>query len=319
MDDKVFLIADIGGTNARFAVADRDGAEIISHAYKVREYPTLPSALRDFCNNFATGFSYAAAGFAVAGPVVEEVVRFTNSDWVCDPEELSKILLTKNIFVLNDFEAVALAIGRLNKSDMIPIQVGNLSVRHPMVVMGPGTGLGVAALAPTAEGGLKAYTTEAGHIRFAPANEHERKIIRLLTRTYNLVSAENLLSGPGLVNLYRANCIMASHEFVRLSPAEIVEKARDGDALARQVLDDFAALFGSFASQMALSWNALGGVYLTGGVMQKIGDLFDTDRFLERFNTNPRMADLLARIPIMRIRTEIPAFAGLLTVLKRGQ
>jgi glucokinase len=188
-----------------------------------------------------------------------------------------------------------------------------VSPTHPMVVMGPGTGLGAAALVPY-EGGFKAVPTETAHTRYAPANTNESEMIKIIGREHLFVSAEHLISGPGLVNIYKALCLMADQLeklSTKIEPVDVVDRARVGDKIAKQTLQEFAAIFGSFASQMALSYNALGGVYLAGGVLQKIGQDFDDVRFLNRFATNPKMASLLSRIQVTRVNADIPAFRGL--------
>lgn len=311
------ILADIGGTNARFAVLHDDGTIHKVHIYSVRETPTLLKALVDYREAHCQAYTISALALAIAGPVLGDVVPLTNSDWVCDRHEIQRVFSTERVFVLNDFEAVAVAITDLCSTDIQTIQIGEKSSRHPMVIMGPGTGLGVAALKPIlATGGFEAITTEAGHIRYSPANDRERNIVRFLARRLNFVRAEDILSGPGLVNLYEANCHLVSETPENYAPADVVLKAREGNNLCRQVLDDFAAILGSFASQLALSYNALGGVYLTGGVLEKMGEAFDQKRFLERFATNPTMARLLDRVPVTRVMSEIPAFSGLRTIIK---
>jgi glucokinase len=186
-----------------------------------------------------------------------------------------------------------------------------------MIIMGPGTGLGTAALIPAGDH-YTPISTEAGHIRFAPANQDEwEHIASVLSRFYPFVSFEHLLSGPGLVNLYHARCISSGASYKPCQPADVVNQARGGDAICKQALSDFAAILGGFASHMALAYNALGGVYLTGGVLQKMGGDFDVSRFLKRFATNPKMADMLGQIPIKRVYADIPAFAGLQVLLRQ--
>jgi len=312
------ILADIGGTNARFAILEETGEIGHVQIYAVRENPTLLGALFAFRKQHCQNHEIVALALAVAGPVLSDVVELTNSDWVCDRAEIAKAFATEHVFILNDFEAIAMAIVDLKAEDVQPIQVGEKSMIHPMLVMGPGTGMGVAALKPIPGcDEFLAVTTEAGHTRYAPANERERNIVRFLSRSLNFVSAENLVSGPGLVRLYEANCHLVSEEAVLHEPAEVVAKAMEGDNMCRQVLDDFAAIFGSFASQLALSYIALGGIYLTGGVLGKMGTSFNQRRFLERFATNPAMSKMLDRMPVLRVVADIPAFAGLRVVLRK--
>ncbi|MGB9152829.1 MAG: glucokinase [Alphaproteobacteria bacterium] len=318
----VFLLADIGGTNARLALCGSgpDTPLIATQIYQVRENPTLIGTLRHFVQHHGVGMKVVRAAIAVACPVIGDIVQLTNSDWICDKNAIIKLLGTPDVIVINDFEAVAYALNTLAPTDITVMQQGLKSSQHPMLVMGPGTGLGIAALIPY-DGGFKSVPTEAGHTRYAPANTNESEMVKIVGRELLFVSSESLISGPGLTNIYRALCTMADQLDkipTRIEPAEVVTRARAGDSLAKQTLQEFAAIFGSFASQMALSYNALGGVYLAGGVLQKIGQDFDDARFLNRFTTNPTMANLLSRIPVTRVNANIPAFNGLQWLLKQS-
>ncbi len=315
---KCSILADIGGTNARFATVNEQGVIADIKIYQVRENPTLMGALLDYRSTLSPDATIVAVALAVAGPVLGDVVPLTNCDWVCDRHEIIKEIGTQNVFILNDFEAVAVAITALPPEEKSVLQAGQFSARHPMIVMGPGTGLGVAALKPVMSGDYEPITTESGHTRYAPANEREKNLIKFLSHSLGFVSAENLVSGPGLVNLYQANCELIGEAPKPCIPADVVEWARSGDKLCAQVLDDFSAIFGSFASQIALSYNALGGVYLTGGVLEKMAGDFDQKRFLERFSTNPQMAEMLRKVPVIRVLSDIPAFAGLRVVVEKA-
>ena len=307
-----WLLADIGGTNARFAIATRSTI-LCNKIYPTRRYPDLMEALDTFLRKECEGRKPVMAALALAGPVLGDVVRLTNVDWICDKNLIKQQFKLEHIEIVNDFEAVAYALNRLASDDVSILQQGEKSPHHPMLVIGPGTGLGVAALVPH-DDGFKAVPTEGGHIRYAPANTRESQMISIIAREHQFVTAEHLISGPGLVNIYKALCDMSNkidQALEPLEPADIVAFARAGDAIAKDTLEEFAAIFGSFTSQIALSYNALGGLYMAGGVLQKIGQDFDTMRFLNRFATNPKMANLLRRIPIVRVNADIPAFMGL--------
>lgn len=320
MQKQISILADIGGTNARFAILDSEGEISQIKIYSVRENPTLLGALLSFRDTECPNCEIVSLALAIAGPITGDVSPLTNSDWVCDRREIMKVFCTDLVFILNDFEALAMALVDLDVDDTQIIQTGEKSTTHPLLIMGPGTGLGIGALKPViTTGSFEAIVTEAGHTRYAPANERERNIIRFLSRRLTYVRGEDLVSGPGLVNLYQANCHLVSEPPKPCEPADVVKWAREGDNLCRQVLDDFAAVFGSFASQVALNYISLGGLYLTGGVMEKIGEDFNFKRFLQRFATNPTMSHLLDRIPVLRVKSEIPAFAGLrVTLRERG-
>lgn len=313
-----FLLADIGGTNARFSLVPAgEGEATVTEIYQVRENPTFIDALKKFCDEKAKGHNIAAAAIAIAGPVLGETVKLTNSPWIADKKEIQKVLSTERVYLFNDFEAAALAVPGMPDEETDTLQVGEKSDTHPFLVLGPGTGLGVAAVAKTGERKIRPFATEAGHTRYAPADEREERIVAILAcELGGFVAAEHLISGPGLVRLFKANCALAEKPFAPCEPAEIVTRARRAEEVCRQTLDDFSSMLGSFASRMALSWLALGGVYLTGGVLQKLGDDFRADLFLKRFHANPAMPHLLTRMPVRRIQAEIPAFKGLRTFLK---
>ena len=303
------ILADIGGTNARFALASRDGI-VASKIYPVRNSPRLTDALQAFVAEVCGGAVVRRAALAVAGAKLDETIRPTNSDWVCDRGEIALLLgiAREQVTILNDFAAVAWALNSLKPADVTVLQAGRKSAEHPMLVMGPGTGLGMAALVPHGHG-WTAVAAEAGHTRYAPANNDERNLVDQIARKHIFVTPENLISGPGLVNIYRA--LSAEQDLQTYEPADVVARARAGEARAHEALRNFAAIFGSFASTAALHYLALGGIYLTGGVLQKIGPDFGVERFLQRFNTNPLVSDMLQRMPVLRVEAEIPAFAGL--------
>ncbi|MDD3182998.1 MAG: ROK family protein [Alphaproteobacteria bacterium] len=318
MTEKAYLIADVGGTNARFAIIPleaEDKARV--QFYKVREIPTFSEALTRFMTEYGDGIEIISAAFAIAGPVFSDRVKLTNSDWVCDKLELKTILKTQEISLFNDGEAVALAIPDLSPEQITVLQHGEKRLQHPSLILSVGTGLAAAALIIENDGTLHSLATESGHTRYAPTNEQERKIVNILANEMGDVTTEYLVSGPGLVNLYRANCHLIKTECNLSEPAEILTGARNKDALCQNVIDQFAALFGNFASQMSLSWGALGGIYLTGGVLEKLGDKFNHRLFIERMTTNPRMVHLLHQIPVFRINAEVPAFTGLSAYLQK--
>ncbi|MGB4102212.1 MAG: ROK family protein [Alphaproteobacteria bacterium] len=307
------ILADIGGTNARFALASATGITV-SKVYLVRRYPRLTDALRTFVAEACGGVTVRRAALAVAGVKLGTMIRPTNSDWVCDQDEIAKYLGLESdqVTIVNDFAAVAWALNGLKPADVTVLQAGQKSAIHPMLVMGPGTGLGMAALVPH-DRGWTAVAAEAGHTRYAPANNDERNLVDQIARKHIFVTPETLISGPGLVNIYRA--LSAVPDVQVYEPADVVARARAGEAQAHEALRNFAAIFGSFASTAALHYLALGGIYLTGGVLQKIGADFAVDRFLQRFNTNPLVSDILQRMPVLRVEVEIPAFAGLQLLL----
>ncbi len=313
----IHILGDIGGTNLRLALTDGENI-LCCQIYENRKYATLTEAVSQFLLEKCSQQKPVKAAFALAAPVLGNIVKLTNANLICDQLAIQKAFGLEQVMFVNDFAAIAYALKSLKKSDITVIQQGSPINDFPMLVMGPGTGLGISALVPY-QGGYRAVPTEAGHVRYAPANANERQIVETIAHEQIFVSNEHLISGPGLVNIYKALCLMADKaERVNLGlqPATIVERARQGEKIAKQSLHEFSAIFGSIASQFALSFAALGGIYLTGGVLNKIGPDFEEQTFLDRFNTNPDMSDLLQRIPISRVNSEIPAFNGLMLLVK---
>lgn len=314
----IFLVADIGGTNARFALLEpATGDAFASHIYQVAEHGQLRDALGLFLNSYLGAHTITAAALAIAGPVLSETVKLTNCPWVCDKREIAGLLRTNNVYLFNDFEAVALAIPSLRPHDLETLQAGGDYPHQPMVIMGPGTGLGVAGF--VMDEAPRAFATESGHIRYAPADAKEEALLATLKEEIGFISAECLLSGPGLINIYKACCRVQQKEILFDHPARLVEAAQKGDALACEVTDLFSAILGRHAATMALTWKAVGGLYLCGGVLGKLGGLFNRSLFLSAFNENPAMKQLLALVPVHRVLVDIPAFRGLYTYLSHCQ
>lgn len=317
------LLADIGGTNARFAMLSPTGQVEKITIYPVREIATLAKALQRYVNEVVGERPLGGMALAVAGPVRGHRVQLTNSDWVCDRDEVAALIRApqERVFIVNDFEAIALAIQTLSDDALHVIQKGAPDPQGPRVVMGPGTGLGICGLDVLPNGRVAARPTEAGHIAYAPANAREADLVDILSQMLGvMVTAEHLISGPGLVNLYKAVSARAGSVIDdTMTPAGVVTAAGHGDNICKMVVDDFSAMFGSYASTIALTRNATGGLYLCGGVLGKLDGLFNAKRFLKRMNTNPAMSHLLMQMPVYVVTEDIPAFAGLGCLLDFGR
>jgi glucokinase len=251
-----------------------------------------------------TGATPSEAVLAVAAAVTGPEIVLTNRDWRFRLDDLKAQFGLARIRVINDFEAQAWALPLLGPADLQHIG-GPFEVAHgPKVVLGPGTGLGVAALITTDQGRF-AVATEAGHVSFGPATTDEDAVFARLRKS-SPVSAEFVLSGPGLERLHLA--LRPGTPF--LAAAAIVAAARSGDSAALATTQLFARLLGRFAGDMALVFKAVGGVYVTGGVAQGIGDQFDVGRFREAFEAHPPYAALLARISTNLITRRQPGLLG---------
>ncbi len=291
------LLGDIGGTNARFALreAGRSSPVIV---LPVAGFPTAEAALTEALRLLKPGGEVTRTVLAVAGPVVEGRARLTNGDWVFDPADLDARLGLGEVRVVNDFIALAHALPALEAADLAPIGGGSPVKGAPLLVLGPGTGLGAAGYVP----GAGAVATEGGHITLAPSTAEQAAV---LTRIGPRVSAEEVLSGPGLERLHAA---MTGE---RLEAEAIVAAAGGGEAKARAAVAMFLDLLAGYAGDMALAWGARGGVFLGGGVLSHLAPFIDTVAFRARFEAKPPMQPYLANIPLARITHPAPAFVGL--------
>ena len=302
-----FLIADIGGTNARFALADERGfGEVTTFSTDAFDGPE--SAMRAFLG----GSVPRAAAVACAGPVEDGVVRLTNAGWLIDAARLRAELGIGDMVVINDFEAVAWALPELGEEDVAAVGRGGAEPGAPALALGAGTGLGVAAYVPCGDGAV-VVAGEGGHVTMPAFTEGESEMLSAFRRELGHVSAERLLSGDGLVRLHDWYGGGAPSR----TPAEITDAAVNGTSVvARQALNAFCAMFGTVAGDLALAFGARGGVYIAGGIVPRIGDYFAASEFRRRFEAKGRFRDYLAGIPTLIVRHPNPALAGLAGLLR---
>ena len=304
------LVADIGGTWARFAVSTGGALGPIA-AHRVADFATPLDAARQVLQGQASRPRRAA--FAVAGPLIEGRIALTNADWLFDRDELRRGLDLDAVLLLNDFEAIAYALPVLPPEALVQIGAGAPEPAAARVVMGPGTGLGVAGLLTLGDRS-QVVRSEGGHASMAAGTAAEAALLDCLRKRLGHVSAERVLSGEGLINLHRACAEMAgaSVEPAPPTPAEITERAlarRDPHAVA--ALDRFCAMLGAVAGDLALTFCAEGGVYIAGGIAPRIVDLLKASEFRARFQDKGRFAEFLGRIPTWVITEPHPALYGL--------
>ncbi|MEV0587194.1 glucokinase [Nonomuraea sp. NPDC050310] len=296
-----WLVADIGGTNARFGLVTEPGGRPEKVAVlPVAGYPTLPDAVAAYLERNAAGVRPEAACLAMAAPVEGERYHLTNAHWAGSTRDLG----IDRAYLLNDFAALAAALPYLEEEDLVPL--GGPAPGHGVkAVLGPGTGLGVGGLVPVA-GGWVGVPCEGGHVTVPVADARELEIVRVLqARGRGRVEAEDLLSGPGLVRLHQALAEVNGVEAAELSSAAIAEC---GDALCEETVEVFCAMLGSFAGNVALTLGARGGVYVGGGVLPRIVERVRASRFRERFETGP--AEYLSAIATTLIVASQPALTG---------
>ena len=317
-----WLVADIGGTHARFGLVDGPGRPVVQvQRLRAEAHEHLAGAVHAYLASLPQACAAPTqACFAVATPLAGDEVAFTNSRWRFSRSALQRELGLDRLQLLNDFEALALALPRLT-SDGLRAHGAMTEPHGTLAVVGPGTGLGVAGLIETAAG-WQAIPGEGGHATLAAADDFESAVLAAARREFAHVSAERLLSGIGLPLLHRAVAVAAGRpaDAEGLATEAIVQRGADGsDAGCAQTLAVFCAMLGSFAGNVALTLGARGGVYIGGGIVPRIADLFFASAFRDRFEAKGRYRAYLQAIPTALILDPHAALAGAALALEQGQ
>ena len=308
------LLADIGATNARFALLT-NGEIVQSDVFMVADYDNFADAIAAYVGQFAQNERPNEAALAVAGPVLGDRVAMMNSPWNFSISDLKQQFGWTRLHIMNDFAANALAIPALTPDDRFQVGEGEPVANAPIVALGPGTGLGVGGLVPC-EGRWVAVAGEGGNVTLAALDSREAAIIDILRRQYAHVSAEIVLSGPGLVNLYDSLCELAGKPATPSTPEHITHIYPGCDPQCREAVTIFCAMLGTFAGDVALTFGALGGVYIMGGIVPKIAEIFRHSAFRERFEFKGRYRHYLSNVPTYVVTHPFPAFLGLRTLFK---
>ena len=300
-----WLIADIGGTNTRCAIAQAGGVVENVETFRNREFPGLDRLLASYLGSLPPSQRPEEAVIAIAAPIRGDEIRMVNINWAFSISALARTLSLKRLIPLNDFAALAYALPVLGPGDLRQVGGGKAVPGAPKVVVGPGTGLGTAGLVNIA-GRWQAITGEGGHVTMAPSNVREARIIALGRERFGHCSAERLISGAGLAFLYGA-----LNSGATLAPDEVGARIAAGEAAALEALDVFFQLLGTVASNLALTFAAFGGVYLGGGVTPRFPELFLASGFRQRFEDKGRYRPFLADIPTWLVIADQPALRGL--------
>jgi glucokinase len=312
----VDLVADIGGTNARFALVDDRMRPFSDATLRCDDHAGLVEAVQAYLADVGS-VRLRSAAFALATAITGDRIQFTNSRWNFSTEASRQSLGLERLVLLNDFTALAYSLPLLDAEDLRQVGAGSATRDAAMGVLGPGTGLGMSGLIP-AHGGWVPLQGEGGHCTFSPGDAHEAALLALVWRDFPHVSAERMVSGIGMETLYRAVLELEGQPFVPATPAEITQRAlAEGDAVCLSVLDTFCAMLGTVAGNLALTIGARGGVYIGGGIVPRLGDFFDRSRFRERFEAKGRFASYLATIPTFVICANAPALTGAACALKQ--
>lgn len=312
------LVGDVGGTNARLALVDSEGHIRHPKTYAAADYGSLSEVIGAYLESTTGRKRPPRAVIAVAGPVVDGEIEFTNLDWRISEGELIGTFEFEIARLINDFAAQAMAAPVLSGDNLKPIgPMLRGATGAPLVVCGAGTGFGVAGLVRS-DRGDHAVASEGGHAAFAPGDALEAEILAWLREKHGRVSIERVLSGPGLADVYRALCA------IRGRPADLIdEKAvlasglAGGDAVAGKALDMFCEILGAVAGDLALTFGARGGAFLSGGIAPRMIDRLMSGGFRRRFEDKGRLSDYMTDIPTWLIVHPYAALVGAARALEQ--
>jgi glucokinase len=308
------LLADIGGTNARFALETGPGEIGSVQVYPCADYPSVADVIKKYLKDTKIGRVNHAA-IAIANPVDGDQVSMTNHDWTFSIEATRRALGFDTLLVVNDFTALAMALPGLTDAQRVQVGGGQRRPNSVIGLLGPGTGMGVSGLIPADDRWI-ALGSEGGHATFAPADEREEIVLHYARKKWSHVSFERVAAGPGIEVIYRA---LAGRDKKRVAasvnPAEVVKRALEGEPLAAESVDVFCGILGTFAGNIAVTLGALGGIYIGGGVVPRLGEFFARSSFRKRFEAKGRFEAYLHNVPTYVITAEYPAFLGVSAIL----
>jgi glucokinase len=316
--DSPRMLADIGGTYARFTLETAPGVFERAATLRCADHADFRAAVGAYLATLPPGPQWRIrhAAVAIANPVDGDDVRMTNYHWQFSIEAMREKLRFDTLVVVNDFTALAMALPRLGRQDRRQVGGGQAREHSVIGILGAGSGLGVSGLIPSDDGAI-ALGTEGGHASFAPRDERELAILAFASKLHPHVSFERLLSGPGLELVYRALAERAGVRAAKgLSAPEITRRAlAASDPVCVQTVDAFCAMLGTAAANLAVTLGALGGIYIGGGIVPRLGTLFDRSPFRQRFEDKGRFSGYLAQIPTWVITAQDATFHGVAAIL----
>ena len=305
------MVGDIGGTNARFALLVPGESELISiKALQCNQFKTIQEAIKSYLSSI-NNVQIESASIATAGTTHLDVFKLANNNWTIDKADVSSALNDVEVKWINDFSAQALATTSLTNDDVIIINKGVVQTDSMKLVIGPGTGLGTCGLIESA-GRWMPLPAQGGHSTFAPNSDLEIKILTILHKQFGHVSTERILSGPGIVNLYKALCQINTKGVLFNTPSEITSAAikLKPDLMAKETLHLFCQIFGSVTGTIALTNGSLGGIYITSDLIRNFLDFFINSDFLKSFEDKGRLKYYMTDIPIFISKKENMGLIG---------
>ena len=305
------LLGDIGGTNARWAWQESADA-------RLEDISVQPCAASASIQESAANYLLAHgrknpvwAGIGIATAITGDEVRLTNGTWHFSIAAFQRAFALERCLVINDFTALAMSLPALIPADLRALGGGAAVAGAPIALLGPGTGLGVSGLVPDGKGRYSALSGEGGHVTLAASNDMEASILAVLRKRFDHVSAERVLSGAGLVTIFQTLCKLEGRPAHDLMPSEVADAAMAGaDAQCVQAVYYFSRFLGNVAGNLALTLGSLGGVYIGGGVVPRLGAAFDAMVFRECFESKGRYRQMLSTVPVWVITASTPALVG---------
>ena len=310
------VVVDLGGTNIRFSVCDLETGKLSQLSeYVCTNFVSVEQALLAYFSTLNSAVNTLCIG--IACPVENDQVTMTNLSWSFSQKALKEQLNLSTLHVINDYTAISLAVPFLAASDKFQIGAGIAQEDANTAVFGPGTGLGVSHIIKVADKWIS-LEGEAGHVSFTANTRQQADILFQLQTKFGHVSAEQVMSGQGLVNLYQSLCNLSQKAPLFIEPKQITQAALNNECvIARQTLDIFCQIMGSFAGNLAMSLNCTGGVYIAGGIVPRFLDFFEASQFRQYFEEKGRLKDYLTKIPTFVITHKNPGLLGAATYLRQ--
>ncbi|HEY1382344.1 MAG TPA: glucokinase [Dongiaceae bacterium] len=303
------LVADIGGTNARFAISTADGTLHEVRILHAANFPKIDDAIGAYLAELKRPRPTRAC-FAVACPAKGPEIKLTNSSWRFVKADLQKAFQFQRFVVINDFEALAASVPILSGPQLAELRAGTPDPTSVSLVIGPGTGLGVGAYVPAGKNAWAVISGEGGHVGFAPNTDEEVRLWQRMREKYGRVSAERVLNGAGLVNVYHFMVDEAGQQIVEVDAPEISRRALVGEEVAVNAVLMFFDMLGSVTGDLAMAFGSRAGVYIGGGITPKLMDFARRSKLVERFLDKGRVAAILQSMPIWVILEERAALYG---------
>lgn len=315
------LLADIGGTNARFALEVTHADIRAVRVLECKKFATLGAAMRDYLSDTTVAVTLSGklkhAAFAIANPIDGDTVSMTNHHWSFSIQAIKAEFSFDTLLVVNDFTALAMSLPHLNTDELKQVGAGAPRARSVIGLVGVGTGVGVSGLVPS-QIGWSPLASEGGHVSFSPTCERDIAVLRYAWRNFPHVSAERLLAGIGLDILYRALAEYHSKPAQDLTVPQIIERGLAGDcSVCDATIDAFCEMLGTLAGNVALVLGAKGGMYIGGGIVPRLGARFEESGFRSSFLAKGRLSAFLNDVPTYVISAQYPAFIGVSALLQQ--